>query len=141
MTTKTFFSKIGSLLQSTEMFEHPRKKIPGKWQLCEYFVDEGKELVHLQEEELKARKASFEIEFQEGSFTHFSNIPLTVIQRIKNGKWSVAKNFITLIDDENFRNNTEFQFAFEKGKLKLLKKDPFGKIEFFGFFTKQDSKH
>lgn len=137
MATKSFFSKITNWLQSTELFECPRKKIPGKWQLYEYFVDEEAELVHLQEAELKAQKMSFEIEFSEKEgFIPTSNMPIPIIQNLKNGEWSVAKNFVTLIDLENFRNNIDFQFAFEKENMKLLKKDSFGKIEFFGFFRR-----
>ncbi|WP_346861552.1 hypothetical protein [uncultured Draconibacterium sp.] len=140
MTTKSFFLKIGGWLQATEMFERPRKKLPGKWQLYEYFVDEKEELLHFEEKELKARSQLFELEFSEQSYSRQSNIPISLIQNSKNGKWSVAKNFVTLLDAENFRDSIEFQFAFEKGNLKLLKKNAFGKIEFFGFFRKINSK-
>jgi len=136
MTTKSFISRIGDLLQKTEMFERPWKKIPGKWQLYEYFVDSGEELIHIQESELMENKEFFEIECFEKRFSYTSNIPVSFVQNIKKGNWNVAKNFVVLMDESNFRNNAECQFAFEKGNLKLLKKDGFGKIEFFGFFRK-----
>ncbi|WP_346862876.1 hypothetical protein [uncultured Draconibacterium sp.] len=140
MTAKLFFLKIGGWLQATEMFERPRKKFPGKWQLFEYFVDEKEELLHFEEKDLKARNQFFEIEFLEQNYSRQSNIPVSLIESSKSGKWSTAKNFVTLLDEENFRESTEFQFAFEKGNLKLLKKNAFGKIEFFGFFRKINSK-
>lgn len=136
MTTKIFFSKIGSWLQSTEMFERPRKKLPGEWQLFEYFSDKGEKLIHIQEEQLQENKETCEITFSENNFVQKSNFPIPVLHGVTNSKWSVAKNFVILIDESNFRNNLEFQFAFEKGNLKLLKRDAMGKIEFFGFFKK-----
>jgi hypothetical protein len=140
MTAKSFFLKIGVWLQSTELFERPRKKLPGKWQLFEYFVDEKAELLHFEEKDLKASKQFFDLEFLEQNYSRQSNIPIPLIENSKSGKWSTAKNFVTLLDEENFRESTEFQFAFEKGNLKLLKKNAFGKIEFFGFFRKLHSK-
>lgn len=136
MAKKSLFSKIGSVLQDTEMFERPRKKIPGKWKLYEYFVEEEAGLLHKQLDDLEKTNEFFDIEFLEGNFTLQSSISASLIPASKNGKWSVAKNFITLIDQQNFRDNIEFQFAFEKGDLKLLKKDVNGKIEFFGFFNR-----
>lgn len=140
MTAKSFFLKIGVWLQSTELFERPRKKLPGKWQLFEYFVDEKAELLHFEEKDLKASKQFFDLEFLEQNYSRQSNIPIPLIENSKSGKWSTSKNFVTLLDEENFRESTEFQFAFEKGNLKLLKKNAFGKIEFFGFFRKLHSK-
>jgi len=138
MTVKSFFLKVSNWLQSTEMFERPRKKLPGEWRLYEYYVDEGNELLHFKEEALKKMNYTFNIEFIEDQYTRHSNIPIPLIQNSKNGKWSVSKNFVTLLDEQNFRDSTEFQFAFEKGNLKLLKKNAFGKIEFFGFFRKSN---
>ena len=140
MTAKSFFLKISVWLQSTELFERPSKKLPGKWQLYEYFVDDKEELLHYEKKDLEASKQFFEIEFREQNYSRQSNIPIAIIENSKSGKWSVAKNFVTLLDEENFRESTEFQFAFEKGNLKLLKKNAFGKIVFFGFFRKIQSK-
>ncbi len=136
MSTKLFFEKIGKTLQRIELFERPKKKIPGKWQMYEYFVDKEEELVHQQADDLKANDEYFVIEFTEDNFIQSATLPLSFIQDGKNGKWAIRKNFILLIDESNFRNNVEYQFAFEKGNLKLLKKDAAGKIEFFGFFNK-----
>ncbi len=77
---------------------------------------------------------------ENGKFVRESNLPISVIQNIEAGEWSVSKNFVTLIHPTNFRNNVEFQFAFEKGNLKLLNKDKLGKIVFFGFFERLISK-
>jgi hypothetical protein len=52
------------------------------------------------------------------------------------GNWKRSKNYLTLSDSRNPGHTLEFQFAFEKENLKLLKKDSGGKIEIFGFFRK-----
>ena len=124
-------------LQSTEMFARPSKQIPGKWQLVEYYVETGEELRNINEAQLKAENELWNIEFtEENKYYHQSNLPVWQISKIRNGNWSISKNFMTLTSSENTRNNIEFQFAIEKGRLKLLKKDALGRIEFFGFFNK-----
>lgn len=137
MEKKTVFSTLLSWLQSTEMFARPSKQLPGKWQLYEYFIDAKDELLNFKADGLKENNQSLDIEIdEENQFFFKSNLPISMFQNIEKGEWSISKNFITFIHTENFRNNIEFQFAFEKGNLKLLKKDGFGKIEFFGFFKK-----
>ena len=139
MIKTIFFAKIINSLQSSEMFSRPSKKLPGKWQLFEYYIDEAKELKHVNSEQLTSEKQNWSIEFTEDKqYSHNSKLPVPLISNIDNGSWSISKNFITLINPLNFRKNVEFQFAIEKGNLKLLKKDDFGKIEFFGFFRKLD---
>jgi len=140
MNRTSIITKINNLLQSTEMFARPSKKLPGKWQLYEYYIDDAKDLKHINSEQLKYEKQNWDIEFiAEGEkFIHNSNLPVSLISLIENSSWSVSKNFITLNHPQNFTQNVEFQFAFEKGNLKLLKKDNSGKIEFFGFFKKLD---
>lgn len=133
------FSAILNWLQSTEMFARPSKQIPGKWQLFEYYVETGNDLQHINEARLKKEKEFWDIEFSaENKYYHHFNLPVWQISKIDNGNWSISKNFITLSSSENFRNNVEFQFAIEKEKLKLLKKDALGRIEFFGFFRKKE---
>ncbi|MCY1721537.1 DUF5004 domain-containing protein [Prolixibacteraceae bacterium Z1-6] len=140
MAAKSFLLKITDWLQSTEMFERPRKKLPGKWILFEYFVDKGEELLHFQEDDLKKYQESFTIEFEsDEQFLLESTISIKLVQNIKHGSWSVSRNFVSLIHPENFRDSIEFQFAFDRGNLKMLKKDAAGKIEFFGIFRKQKS--
>ena len=139
MNKTTFFAKIINSLKSTEIFVRPAKKLPGKWQLFEYYIDKAEELKHIKSEHLKTEKQFCNIEFTtEEKYIQNSNIPVSLISDIENGSWSISKNFITLIHPLDFRKNVEFQFAIEKGILKLLKKDEFGKIEFFGFFRKLD---
>ena len=139
MEKKTGFSTFIKWLGRTEMFARPSKRLPGKWQLIEFYVDAEEKLQNFKEASLKKNKMSLNLEFRDdGKFSRESNLPVTVFQNIEVGEWSVAKNFVTLIDPDNFRNNAEFQFAFEKETLKLLKKDKLGKIEFFGFFKQLD---
>ena len=135
MAAVSTFSKFVSWLKSPEVFGSITKKIPGEWQLFEYYVDEQDDLINLKEEDLKNNQESLVIAFREDElFALEARLPLPLFEAIRRGNWSVHRNFITLIDPADFRNNVEFQFAFEKGNLKLLKKDARGKIEFFGFF-------
>lgn len=135
MEKKSVFSRFITWLGTTEMFARPSKQLPGKWKLFEYYFDSEKDLNHITEPQLKKLDESWEIEFtKEENYIQQSKMPLALISGIQNGTWSISKNYITFIHPENFRNNIEFQFAIEKGILKLLKKDAVGKIEFFGFF-------
>ncbi|WP_297099429.1 hypothetical protein [uncultured Draconibacterium sp.] len=135
MKLKSIFTKFVDWLKSPEVFGSKKKLIPGKWHLFEYYVDEGEELLHFDEDALKKNKLLFVLSFLENhEFIVAGNAPVKLLEGTTEGNWSVARNFITLINPKDFRNNIEFQFAFEKGNLKLLKKDAMGKIEFFGFF-------
>lgn len=135
MAEKSIFSKFYLWLISPEVFGSITKKIPGKWELYEYYLDTDEQLLHVPESDLSARKETLFIEFSpDGQFSFTADLPVSLFQKDKKGSWSVNRNFITLVDSSDFRDNIEFQFAFEKENLKLLKKDKFGKIEFFGFF-------
>lgn len=136
MTTKSLISRIGGMIRSSQMFERPSKKIIGSWQLFEYFMDKHQQLVHLQIDDLKAKQEYYQIDFQENEFQQNLTLEVECIQNLPSGKWEINKNFLQLIDESNFRNNVEFQFAFEKENLKLLKKNKQGEIEFFGFFSR-----
>ncbi|MDX8338655.1 hypothetical protein SLH46_05645 [Draconibacterium sp. IB214405] len=137
MKIKSIFSKFVSWLKSPEVFGSKKKLIPGKWHLFEYYVDEGEELLHFDADALKKNKVLFVFSFLENhEFIEAGNAPVKILEGTTEGKWSIARNFITLINPKDFRNNIEFQYAFEKGNLKLLKKDAMGKIEFFGFFKR-----
>lgn len=137
MQNKISFAGILKWLGSTEMFARPSKKLPGKWVLFEFYHEPDKELIHKTKEQVKAEKIFWEIDFDPNEkYTHNTNLDIPVISKIADGTWSRSKNFITLIHPVNFRDNVAFQFAIENGKLKLLKKDALGRIEFFGFFAK-----
>lgn len=138
MTAKTIISNFFKWLGSTEMFAIPSKKLPGKWELTEYYFEPKNELIHLNKKQLKAENQFWLIELKADIFIHKTNLKVPLISKVENGNWSRAKNFITLMHSKDFRNNVEFQFAVEKGILKLLKKDALGRIEFFGFFRKRD---
>lgn len=135
MKLKSTISQFVDWLKSPEVFGNRKKLIPGKWQLFEYYVDEGEDLLHFDENALEQNKVLFVLSFLDNhEFKMAGNAPVKLLEGTTEGKWSVARNFITLINPKDFRSNIEFQFAFEKGNLKLLKKDAMGKIEFFGFF-------
>lgn len=130
----SLFSRFISWLNSPEVFGNISRKIPGEWQLYEYYMDENNKLIHIQEDKLQHDNLKMTLIFTEDVFNADVHIPVSVVKGLEKGQWSTAKNYITFIDPQNFRNNIEFQFAFEKGNLKLLKKDVKGMIEFFGFF-------
>jgi hypothetical protein len=137
MENKISFTSIINWLKSTEMFARPSKQIPGKWQLVEYYIETVDELRNIKEPQLKAENELWNIEFTiENKYYHQCNLPVWQISKIRNGDWSISKNFINFSSTDNSRNNIEFQFAIEKGTLKLLKKDALGRIEFFGFFNR-----
>jgi len=141
MKIKAVFSKIVYWLKTSEMFARPSKQLPGQWNLFEYYTEPEKELIHKQEEQLKEEQLFLRIEFSENAdFSYETNLPINFIADEGNFTWSIAKNFITLIHPDDFRKNQEFQFAIEKGALKILKKDSFGKIILFGFFRKTTGK-
>ncbi len=132
-----FFHSIITWLKSTEMFARPSKQIPGKWELVEYYIEKGNELHNIKGKQLKENNEFWQIEFTaDCKFKHENYLPVWQITKVKNGNWSVSKNFITLVSSENQANNIEFQFAIEKDTLKLLRKDALGRIEFFGFFNR-----
>ena len=137
MKLKSILSDFLNWLQSTEMFARPAKKLPGKWVLWEYYTEPGNELVHMEEEQLKEQQLFWEVEFTaDEKYFHKTNLSIPVLSDMSDGTWGRTRNYITLINPNDFRKNVEFQFAIEKENLKLLKKDAFGKIEFFGFFKK-----
>ncbi len=141
MKSTSLFSKFTSWLASPEVFGSITKKIPGEWQLFEYYYDLKEDLIHFEEKDIKANNESLRISFTDTeTFSVEDDFALSIFKNLKTGKWSVHRNFITLLDAADFRNNLEFQFAFEKENLKLLKKDKIGKIEFFGFFRNTSLK-
>ncbi len=137
MENKFSFSSLIEWLKSTEMFERPSKKLPGKWSLLEYYFEPENELINIKEDQIEAEKLFWNLEFGEDEkYLHNTNLKVPLVRKISAGTWSRTRNFITIIHPKDFRNNVEFQFAIEKNVLKLLKKDAVGKIEFFGFFRK-----
>jgi len=137
MKKDSFFSRCIQWLKNSEMFARPSKQLPGKWELYEFYTEPGEELIHKDEVKLKEEQLYIKLVFSEnGEFNCDSNLPGDFISDDGSYSWSVSKNFLTLIHEEDFRNNEEFQFAIATGTLKLLKKDDFGKIILFGFFRK-----
>ncbi|NQU85077.1 MAG: hypothetical protein HQ541_04890 [Mariniphaga sp.] len=111
--------------------------LPGKWKVFEYYTEPGEELINIKESQVKSENLVWNIGFDEdGTFHNSSNLEVAFVKEIEATTWSKSRNFVTLQDPEDFRKNTEFQFAFEKGNLKLLKKDDFGKIIVFAFFNR-----
>ncbi len=122
------------------MFANPSRQLPGKWELYEYYTEPKNELINIKKQDLKEKNHFLEIEFAENEkVVQRTNLHFPFFSENEQLQWSRSKNFITLINPGDFRKNIEFQFAIENDTLKLLKKDAFGKIEFFGFFNKLKS--
>ncbi len=139
MNKKSLFHSFVYWLKSTEMFSRPSRRIPGKWRLFEYYTEPAGELINIKEEQLKKEDSFWEIEFgEDGRFQQKSGLSIKFLEGAESCKWSLSKNFITLMNPNDFRRNEEFQFAIVNENLKLLKKDTSGKIIFFGFFRRPD---
>lgn len=137
MEKNSFFSRCVRWLKNAEMFARPSKQLPGKWELFEYYTESGENLIHKKAEQLKEEHLHAHIEFlEDGNFLSASNLPENIFHEEEPFTWSIAKNFLTLIHKNDFRNNKKFQFAISKQTLKLLQKYSSGKILFFGFFRK-----
>ncbi len=135
------FSVILRWLRSTGVFTKPSRQIPGKWQLFEYYTENAEELFHVVEEQLINQNRYWEIAFSDdGMMTQRTNISFPFSLKQQESRWSLSRNYLTIIQPDDFRNNVEFQFAIVRGNLKLLKKNSLGRIEFFGFFRKQEVK-
>lgn len=141
MRLQNIFTSVILWLKTSEMFARPSKQLPGKWRLFEYYTEKNGELVNVKETQLKQQDIFWEIEFGEnGDFRQQTNSPTGFIENSGTNQWSLSKNYITFMNPADFRKNEEFQFAVEKGTLRLLKKDFTGKIELFGFFRKLETE-
>jgi hypothetical protein len=81
----------------------------------------------------------WELEFTDNKkYIHRCNLEPAVFANLQNGNWQIHRNFITLNPDNEENTSVKFQFAVEKGQLRLLKKNDLGAIEFFGFFHRKN---
>jgi hypothetical protein len=112
----------------------------GRWKLAEYYTESGKNLFHYKENQIVSENHVWELTFQEeDQYSTSSNLEIPLVQDLQSGRWSKSRNFVTLMHSDDFREQVEFQYAMDKGILKLLKKDPFGKIIVFAFFRRIES--
>jgi len=137
MKIKAAIGHLVSWVKTSELFLNPEKLLPGKWLLYEYYTEPGKELIHLERNQLSEKNLTWTIEFSpDRTFTYAANLPVALVKGVKSGNWQRDRNFLTLKNSSDPADQAEFQFAIEKENLKLLKKDSLGKIEVFGFFRK-----
>ncbi len=109
----------------------------GRWELFEYYLDEGNDLIHIEEIQLKSSNQEWILEFKEnGQFKSSSTLDIPVIKKIEATRWLKKGRMLHLIFPANNQINMCFQYAFDKGTMKLLKKDKSGKIEVFAFFKR-----
>lgn len=139
MAYKQFITRLKNFVANSEMFARPSKQIMGSWYLNEYFIDQNKELKNVKEESLKTNQQFWKLTFAgENRAVHNLHIDVPILNNIENGEWSIHKNYLSFHHPEDFRRTIEFQFAIDKGVLKILKKNLKGEIEFFGFFKKDE---
>lgn len=137
MENKISFKKIRDWLKAGEMFARPSKMLPGKWQLFEYYYDSVADLVNIKETELQLNKSKMLIEFNaDNTLTIEENLKIEIFRNFEKGNWLRKRNFVTFINNEKHEKNLTFQFDADTEKLKLLKKDTKGRIDFFGFFKR-----
>jgi hypothetical protein len=137
MKKKFAFSRMIRWVKSTELFARPSREIPGVWHLFEYYAEPEGKLVHIKAGELAENHLFWEIAFDnKGRFRQKSNLPIQFFPGVDTCYWHVKVNFITLIHPEFSEKREKFQFALDHHVLKLLKKEPSGRIEIFGFFRK-----
>ncbi|MDR2910293.1 MAG: hypothetical protein LBV47_02860 [Bacteroidales bacterium] len=136
MSKKISISAIRNWCISTGLFVRPAKILPGKWEVFEFYYEQyDNNLIHYNESRINAERLFYEIDFAENKiFKHKTNLLVPLISKIKDGNWRISRNFVTIVNPDRLGCNVKFQFAIDKGVLKLLKKDLSGKIEFFGFF-------
>jgi hypothetical protein len=131
------FGKLISKIKSQVAEYKKNNSLPGDWKLYEYYTEYNCELTNFKEPQIVAEQIRWDIEFKEdGVFQHSTSLNIPLIQDMQPGRWSRSRNFVTIVNPTDFRKNIEFQFAFEKGNLKILKKDSFGKIIIFAFFKR-----
>ncbi len=141
MKKSTIFSALLRWYHKIKWPEHPKKRIAGKWQLFEYYMDKEDELLHFDEGSLKSNKVLFFLSFLENNELILTgNSPVELLNINDKLKWSISRNYLYCNHSGDVNYDLKFQFAFNKGDLKLLKKDKAGKIEFFGFFRKVVNK-
>lgn len=141
MDTNRFPSFLKSLLYSIWDFVDIPGRIFGKWYLYEYYTEPDKNVQHFTEETLKEKGQYCIIEFSpDKTFNFHTNLSISLFRNNRLNRWSKQKNFLTLIQSENSSENVEFQFAVDRKMLKMLKKDNLGRILFFGFFRKSETK-
>ncbi len=141
LTRNPVFVSLLRWLASTEMFARPAKQLPGKWRLFEFYTEPEGQLKNLKEEAMKKKGYHWEIEFEgRGRFQYHLNLPIRLFNLAGFGTWHTSRNFIVLSPSENPGMTEEFQYAFENGNLKILKKEADGRILFFGFFRRLDVK-
>lgn len=140
MGTKSLIKRIAEWSHLFAGFESNEERIVGKWQLYEYYVDTADGLKNYKEEELVASKIMLVLSLLEsGEILLGGKFPVANFCNIEEGKWRISRNYITFFSHNNSLEAVEFQFAFEKGNLKLLNKNKEGEIRFFGFFKKQQN--
>lgn len=141
MKIKNLWSMFIVWLKSPEMFGRATDIIQGKWVLFEYYMDIEENLINVKENELIALNQLLEIEFfPAGRVEHNCKVPVPLLQNLGVKKWKITKSKLSVFDPIESDKFLSFRFAFEKGNLKLLKKDAKGKIEFFGFFRRNSCK-
>ena len=110
-----------------------------KWSLYEYYIDQEDGLLNMKEERLQSEGLFWYIEFHDNGTLKFdSNLKVSLIEGMNPSAWEKSKSIVNLTDDNVNNKSIKFQYAFDKGNLKMLKKHPSGQIEIFAFFRREE---
>ena len=113
----------------------------GDWIMFEYYFDSGTELNHIKKGQLEANAQKWELSFfDQGTLKSVIYLKGLFIDGYSTNKWIKRKNQITLFDETRPEGSITFQYAIDKGILKLLKKEDSGRIQIFAFFERVQKK-
>jgi hypothetical protein len=129
--------KVFELIKKHIKEFNEKKSLTGNWRLYEYYTEFNGKLLNVKENQIRIKKYFWDIVFFEnGNLKNSSNLDVPFVKHIDANSWGKTRNYVRFQNLDDFRKQIEFQFAFEKENLKLLKKDEFGNIEIFAFFKK-----
>lgn len=138
MESKSLFKRFAGWSHLFASFERNVERIVGKWELYEYYVDTKNGLINFKEKELISSKVMLVLSILENrEILLAGKFPVDRFCDMEEGMWRISRNYITFSNPDSHDESVEFQFAFERGNLKLLNKNSKGEILFFGFFKKQ----
>ena len=130
-------SKIKSFIKKHISDHKMNTTLLGSWELFEYYMDQNDRLLHIKEDQIKRDKMKWNLSFLEkGKFTNETNLFIPFFKKLEANRWIKSRNFVTLSEIDSLDPGITFQFAFDKGILKLLQKNKLGKIEIFAFFKR-----
>ena len=139
-TLKRMTTGIINFIQKKVKVYKDRNSLLGSWGLDEFYTDQGGQLLHVDQQKLKSENHLWELSFfEKGRLKHSSNLGIQGLQDIGFRQWKRERNYVALMADNPLKVCIRYQFAIDKGILKLLKKEKNGAIVIFAFFKKKEA--